>query len=220
MADANDPSAWVKPVEGKPLTFRTVGAGRPKDVTLVPYHKLFGQRYAVYWRILTEQRFRAMQAERKAREAKEAARRKALAARLVDSVKVGERESEAAHGWRGSGSNSGAHLDRRWRDARGGGWFSYELAVLPEGPMTVMCTYWGSDTGGRVFDVLIDDTKIATQKLDRNRPEEFFDVEYPIPPKLTRGKEKVTVKFAAHPGRTAGGIFALATLKPEPAAKE
>ncbi len=220
VADANDPSAWIKPVEGKPLTFRTVGAGRPKDVTLVPYHKLFGQRYAVYWRILTDQQLHAMEAQRRAREAKEAARRKALAARLVDSVKIGRRDSEAAHKYRGSGSNSGRHLDRPWRDARGGGWFAYELAVLPEGPMTVLCTYWGGDAGGRVFDVLIDDTKIATQKLDRNRPDEFFDVEYRIPPKLTRGKKKVTVKFAGHPHRTAGGVFALAILKPKPAANE
>jgi DUF1680 family protein len=41
--------AWVKPADGEPLTFRTEGAGRPKDVTLVPFYKLFGQRYAIYW---------------------------------------------------------------------------------------------------------------------------------------------------------------------------
>jgi len=51
IADANDLDAWIKPVEGKGLTFRTVGAGKPHDVTLIPYHKLFGQRYAIYWRI-------------------------------------------------------------------------------------------------------------------------------------------------------------------------
>jgi len=50
-ADTTNLEAWIKPVKGKPLTFRTVGAGKPDDVTLVPLHKLFGQRYAVYWRI-------------------------------------------------------------------------------------------------------------------------------------------------------------------------
>jgi len=51
VADADNLEAWIKPVAGKPLTFRTVNAGKPQDVTLIPYHKLFGQRYAIYWRI-------------------------------------------------------------------------------------------------------------------------------------------------------------------------
>jgi DUF1680 family protein len=44
-----DPSTWIKPVAGKPLTFRTEGVGVPADVTLVPFYKLFDQRYTVYW---------------------------------------------------------------------------------------------------------------------------------------------------------------------------
>ena len=34
----------------KPLTFRTVGAGHPEDVTLSPFYRLFDQRYNIYWR--------------------------------------------------------------------------------------------------------------------------------------------------------------------------
>ncbi len=41
--------SWIKPVDGEPLTFRTEGAGNPEDVILVPFYKLFGQRYAIYW---------------------------------------------------------------------------------------------------------------------------------------------------------------------------
>jgi DUF1680 family protein len=43
--------SWIKPVAGKPLTFRTEGAGKPNDVTLVPFYKLFGERYAIYWQV-------------------------------------------------------------------------------------------------------------------------------------------------------------------------
>ncbi len=46
-----DPETWVKLVAGQPLTFRTADVGRPRDVTLVPFYKLFGQRYTVYWRL-------------------------------------------------------------------------------------------------------------------------------------------------------------------------
>ena len=51
MADDADLNSWIKPVEDKPLTFRTMNAGNPRDVTLVPFYKLFGQRYAIYWEI-------------------------------------------------------------------------------------------------------------------------------------------------------------------------
>ncbi len=43
--------SWLKPVAGRPLTFRTEGAGKPNDVTLVPFYKLFGERYAIYWQV-------------------------------------------------------------------------------------------------------------------------------------------------------------------------
>jgi hypothetical protein len=34
----------------KPLTFRTVNAGHPEEITLSPFYRLFDQRYCVYWR--------------------------------------------------------------------------------------------------------------------------------------------------------------------------
>jgi uncharacterized protein len=49
---------WIKPVAGKPMTFQTVGAGKPKDVTLVPFYRLFGQRYSVYWELAKPERRR------------------------------------------------------------------------------------------------------------------------------------------------------------------
>jgi hypothetical protein len=49
-ADLED---WIKSVPGRPLTFRTSGAGRPVDVDLVPFYRLFGKRYAIYWNFLS-----------------------------------------------------------------------------------------------------------------------------------------------------------------------
>jgi uncharacterized protein len=50
--DQNALDKWIRPVEekDKPLRFRTVGAGRPEDITLSPFCRLFDQRYSVYWR--------------------------------------------------------------------------------------------------------------------------------------------------------------------------
>jgi len=52
---AGDPKAlekWIQPIgaKEKALTFRTVNAGKPEDVTLSPFYRLFDQRYSVYWR--------------------------------------------------------------------------------------------------------------------------------------------------------------------------
>lgn len=88
------------------------------------------------------------------------------------------------------------------------------MAVLPNAQMTLLCTYWGSETGPRSFDILVDGKVIATPTLDRNKPGAFFNVEYGIPLDLTHGKDKVTVRFQPHEGNTAGGVFACRMLKP------
>jgi DUF1680 family protein len=44
-----DLTSWIRPVAGEPLTFRTTG--QAKDVTLIPFHRLFGERYSVYWSV-------------------------------------------------------------------------------------------------------------------------------------------------------------------------
>jgi hypothetical protein len=50
LVDADkDPSSWVKRVPGETLRFKTVGAGKPNDVTLIPLADLHHQRYTVYW---------------------------------------------------------------------------------------------------------------------------------------------------------------------------
>jgi len=138
--------------------------------------------------------------------------RKDLDKRKVDRVLIGIRDSERVHKLKGQRTSSGIHRNRNWRHA-GGGWFSYTMKVLPDAPMALLCTYWGSDSGSREFEVRVSGRKIATQKLDRNRPGKFFDVEYEIPRELTAGKKTVTVRFEALPGNTAGGVFDCWTLR-------
>ncbi len=55
---------WIRPVPGRPLTFRTRGVGQPEDVTLSPLYRLFDQRYNVYWRLAgTADRQKSTEAE-------------------------------------------------------------------------------------------------------------------------------------------------------------
>ena len=200
----------VKPVPGQPLTFRTEGLGQPQDVTLIPFYRMHHQRYSVYWQVLSEAAWKSKQAEHAAREAQ----RRAYEARTVDQVNPGEQQPETDHKLAGAQTRTGEFRGRKWRDTANGGWFSYNVKVQPDQPMTLVCTYWGSDGGAREFDVLVDGEKIATQKLQNNKPGEFYDETYRVPEKLTHGKKSVTVKFQARPRQMAGGLFGLRVLKP------
>jgi hypothetical protein len=202
----------IAPDAGRPLTFRTVNIGRPNDVTLSPFYSLHHQRFTVYWHVYNAADWEKHQAGLAAA----AAARKAYEARIVDEVQPGEQQPETDHNLKSAKSSSGEHAGRKWRHAVGGGWFSYEVRVLPDQPVLLRCAYWGSD-GRRTFDILVDGVKIAEQTINRDKPNDFFDVDYPIPENLIRGREHVTVKFQPHPGSIAGGVFGVLLLKPEPA---
>ena len=143
----------------------------------------------------------------------EEARLKALAARTTDLLAIGEMQPERDHNVQGENTAAGEALGRKFRHATEGGWFAFDLAVTPDQPVDLVLTYWGSDTHNRVFDILADGTKLATQTLDRNEPDKFFDVTYPLPGELTQGKRKVTIRIQAQPGKWAGGVFGVRMLK-------
>ena len=68
-------------------------------------------------------------------------------------MEIGAFKSESAHALKGertySGDGGGENADRHFRHAIDGGWFSYELNVLPYKPMELHCTYWGKESGAR-----------------------------------------------------------------------
>jgi len=190
-----------------------IECGKPKLIAIPNYARLNRGGGSQVW--MVEDPGQVVSEDRAEGVAKPAAR-KDLEKRMVDRILIGVRASETEHKLQGERTSSGVFHDRRWRHA-GGGWFSYTLKVLPDTPMTLLCTYWGSDVGRRTFDVLVEGKKIATQKLNRNRPGKFFDVEYKIPRELTRGRKTVTVRFEAHPDSMAGGVFDCVMLRPKDA---
>lgn len=206
FGDAADPSTWLRKAEGAPLKFRTFG--QPEDIDFVPLNLVVDEPYGVYWEVIEEggPRHKQILAEHEAQLRREA--------RTVDRVAPGNTAQEKAHNLEGENTADGAFSGRHWRHAADG-WWSWDMNVLGDAPMTLCCTYWGSDIGKRTFDIVVDDNVIATQTLNMDKPGEFFDVEYPLPEEATRGKESVTVKFRAHEGNIAGGVFECVILKPE-----
>lgn len=131
--------------------------------------------------------------------------------RITDKVIIGKKSSEDEHQLKGLRTHTGG--PNTWRDASDGGWFSYTVAVDPGKPMELVLTYSSTDGGNREFEILVDNYKIAEQKLRAETFSAWIDKVYPIPAELTKGKKKVTVKIQALPGKIAGGVFGLRTQK-------
>lgn len=200
---------WLLPVAGAPLTFRTVNVGRPSDVRFYPFYRMHNKRYGVYWDVLSEKEWTAREASYK----EELERVRKLEAITIDFVRPGDTDREREHNLQGDRMDTGEHSGRKWRHARDGGWLSFELKVSPDQAVSLVASYWGSETGPRTFDIFVDGNKIATQSLQNDKPGEFFDVIYAIPEELTRGKNKITVRFQPHSGNTAGGFYGLRVIR-------
>lgn len=215
VADDRSIDSYIK-TTSEPGTFiidgsvlKTPGKEKNDDMKLIPFYMMHYQRYMVYWDIYsqkdwekTREQFEAEQAELKAMEA-----------RTIDHIVLGQMQPERDHNFKGDNTHKGLFRNRHWRDARSGGWFSFEMKVASDSLNVLSCMYWGSDGPGRDFDILVEDKKIATEHLNQNRPGRFFNIVYDIPRELTKNKSRITVKFKAHPWRTAGGLFECRTMK-------
>ena len=160
-------------------------------VTFIPY-------YARAYRGASEMKVFIPESGEKIREKLEAERL------TIDKVIIGNRSSEQAHNLKGDHSRCDSGMG--WRDAVDGGWFSYDLKCERTGEQELVLTYHSTDGGNRTFDIIINGEKIATQTLTEASYDILFDKGYAIPAHLLKGG-KVCVKFDAHDGNLAGGIF-------------
>jgi len=204
----------LKPVPGEANVFKAPASvfctsfeKQEGETTFVPFYLEYRKPYTVYWEIYDETRWAAKEAEMKA----EKERQRLRDARKVDGLEFFD-QAERDHGFKAEKSVAGEHAGRRWRHCEPGGFFQYDLKVLPDQPQVLSCSYWGSDNG-RTFDILVDGQKIATESLKGEKPNQFFDREYPIPADLLKGKSQVTVRFQPVGDSLAGGVFGCSIMK-------
>jgi len=69
----------------------------------------------------------------------------------------------------------------------------------------IICSYWGSDHRGRIFNIQVDGQTIATQDLNGFKESKFYEIKYPVPQELLKGKNTVTVKFSARAAHNSVG---------------
>ena len=210
-------SEWLRPVAGSPDSFRTDGVGREPDevgsvadLTFVPMYKLHRRLYSTYWDLFTP----AEWDEEKAAYAAEAERVRLLEAATVAYLEPGEAVFDRPFNFQGGEDSVPQRILGR-PGRRGGSWFSYDVPVEPDHPMTMILTYYSGDRRGTPasFRIQVDGQVVATQDIDRSEPPRFFDIEYPLPGPLVVGKDAVTVRFEALEGSQIATVFGLRMIR-------
>ena len=200
---------WVKAVDQGRLRFQTADLGVPRDVPLIPFNQTASEYYTVYWDVFTPAQWAAQQRVYKA----DRLRQQALEAKTVDLLRVGEMQPERDHAFTiTEKAETGEEHGKKWRMANEGGTMAFALKVAPGALNTLLITYWG-DNRNRVFDVLVDGVKIATEDLNKYKESRFYDVTYPIPVELTKGKQQVKIMFQAKPNSSAGPVYGVCSTK-------
>lgn len=203
--DIRNIAAKLQPVKDKPLHFKlTTKVINPAELTLEPFYQIHDSRYMMYWLALTNSGYKAY-VDSIANFEKE---KLALEKRTVDFVMPGEQQPETDHAMQAEKSTKGNNLNEFFREARSGGFFSYELATKSETNLSLFVRYWGAEWGTRKFDIYIDDQKLATEdNTNRWNLSLFQNIVYPIPDSMVMGKSHVRVKFQALQGSTAGAVY-------------
>ena len=198
---------WLRPVEGEPGVFRTEGVGRPREMTFRPFYLTHRRTYGIYWDLFSEEGWKTRAAEYEA----ERERIRKLEAATIAFVQPGEMQPERDFNQAGEESRPDRAHGRACRRALK--WFSFDMPVDGTGDCSLVVTYNSDEWRPRVFEVLADGRKLAAEKVERDGPPRFFDRTYPLPPEITRGKKKVTIRFNAAPGSETAAVFGIRIIR-------
>jgi DUF1680 family protein len=211
-------SDWLKPTGVGPGRFRTAGAGREpnatgaaREVDFAPFYQLQRRTYSTYWDLFTPGEWAAQRAAY----AEEAERQRLLEAATVAWIQPGETVFEREFGYQGSEGVYAARLEGR-PGRRGRGWFSLDVPLGgATGPLSLILTYFSDDRRAMParFDVSIDGALLSTQEVVRGGPRRFYDVEIPMPVEMTRGNDRVTLRFQSREGSQIATVFGVRLVR-------
>ena len=209
MTNERNPAKWLVELNPSGPEFEMKAVGKPFDVKMVPFYKIYDQYYSVYWDYFTESEWVSKQKEY------EEEKKKAMEidARTIDYFRIGEMQPERDHELKASErSYVDDAIGRKGREARAGNYFSFVMKCDPAVKNTLMLTYIGDDKD-RKFDILLNGEKLATEEWKGGKTGKFYDLQYEIPPGLLKDKTTVNIRIEANYGKTAGRVFGVRMLK-------
>lgn len=209
LTDDKSPANWVKPVAGQQLVFKTTGVGKPADVELIPFYKMYNQYYSVYFDYFTNAAFTERQATYEA----EKKAQQQIEEKTIDVFRIGEMQPERDHHlFATERSYTDEAIGRMGREARGDHYFTFDMKVTPGIANSLLLTMIGDDKD-RKFDIFVDNVLLATQEWNGGITSKFYDKIYSIPAGILKDKTSVKIKIAANYEKTAGRIFGVRILK-------
>ena len=146
---------WLKPVAGKPGTFRTAASAEDQDVELSPFYRLHRRTYAAYWDLFTPPEYDAKLAEIAA----ERERLRKLDAVTVAFLRPGDGQREKEFNQQGEETSIVRADDRAGR--RGTKWFSYDMPLDGGAANALVVTYQTDNRRMRTFDILVEGQRVA-----------------------------------------------------------
>jgi hypothetical protein len=87
------------------------------------------------------------------------------------------------------------------------------VPVDPSKPASLVVTYYNDEWRKRTFEILVDGHRIGEQTVEKEGAPRFFDVEYPLPAELVRGKQKVAIRFQATQGNEIAAVFGIRMIR-------
>lgn len=177
---------------------RILDSARPQDLVLRPFFEFREGRYTTYFDRRTEGEWKEIESAAAAALAAE----KALEARTVDSMRIGEMQPERDHSLKSEKSETGTHMDRKWRHALPGGWFEFEMKVDPAVACEMICTFWSGDRG-RWQRILVDGVVMQDGVFEAEAAVGFTDRVFALP----SGKDRVVVRFEARSDSLCPGLY-------------
>jgi uncharacterized protein len=168
----------------------TLASARPAPLPLVPFFAQYDRRTAVYFPRFTAEHWAADEASWRTARAAEAA----LAARTIDHMHFGEMQPERDHDFAANHSDlfSFAGKSARQLPWGDGHWLEWSMAVR-SGPVTLQLLYWGEEVD-KHFAVSVEGQRIAVERRPGPPVGRFVAVDYPLPPALTRDRDRVRVR--------------------------
>jgi hypothetical protein len=119
--------------------------------------------------------------------------------RVVDVADAGDARSEAAHGFAAHDAISGAVDGKPYRQTRG--WMHFAMTTFEDTEVTVSFTFVRIDTVSRRYDIVVEDSLLATRTFTPNVAATSA-VDLIVPFSLTKGKTNIAVVIRARGGLT------------------
>jgi DUF1680 family protein len=181
ITDSEDPENWLKPVKDKPLTFKTIHVGKPEDVILIPFNKIFGERYAIYWDLFTSEEWtkRSKKYEK--------------TSEIIDKFDIGDEIDEYEHDFQAYYLQKGDTNGKKWVKSKS--WFRFDVNILPEKPIIFRASYFGNESNA-LFGLYIDGIEFKITPIPEHS-DGFYYLDYELPFELTKGKERICISYKA-----------------------